>query len=246
MQNYCKTIGALAAASALVAGNAKAEVEYEIHTGYTSEYIFRGLDLGNDLVEAGVDVAGEWNSVGLSAGIWGATFNDTGATNLKTAPVTNQVDQEVDIYAEAAYDWGFMTSAVGYIYYWNVGKLGRDAQELYFSFGKDWGWAQSSLTYFWGLDGQTDMGGYTQLAFSRGFELNPCLTLQVGTSFGYLFEHRKLADWTTKVALDWGFTETATLSPFIALSVPMDNGNTTYLSGQGDEFYGGAMLSVSF
>jgi hypothetical protein len=53
MQNYCKTIGALAAASALVAGTASAEVEYEIHTGYTSEYLFRGLNLGQDLVEVG-------------------------------------------------------------------------------------------------------------------------------------------------------------------------------------------------
>mgnify|MGYP007038417247 CR=1 FL=1 len=52
MQNYCKTIGALAAASALVAGNASAEVEYTLGTGYTSEYIFRGENLGEDLVEA--------------------------------------------------------------------------------------------------------------------------------------------------------------------------------------------------
>ena len=51
MQNYCKTIGALAAASALVAGNASAEVEYTLGTGYTSEYLWRGANLGEDLVE---------------------------------------------------------------------------------------------------------------------------------------------------------------------------------------------------
>ena len=54
MQNYCKTIGALAAASALVAGNAQAEVEYEIHTGYSSMYLFRGLDLG-EILDHGAD-----------------------------------------------------------------------------------------------------------------------------------------------------------------------------------------------
>ncbi len=63
MQNYCKLIGALAAASALAAGTASAEVEYEIHGGYSSMYLFRGLNLGDDLVEAGVDVAGEWNGL---------------------------------------------------------------------------------------------------------------------------------------------------------------------------------------
>ena len=49
------------------------------------------------------------------------------------------------------------------------------------------------------------------------------------------------------MALDWGFTETAKLSPFIALSVPALGGNnSTAYATQGSEFYGGAMLSVSF
>ena len=74
MQNYCKTIGALAAASALVAGNAQAEVEYELHAGYSSEYLFRGLDLGDDLVEAGVNAATEWQGFGFSAGAWYGSF----------------------------------------------------------------------------------------------------------------------------------------------------------------------------
>ncbi len=59
MQNYCKLIGAMAAASALVAGSASAEIEYELHTGYHNEYIFRGIDLGNDMVDVGADVAME-------------------------------------------------------------------------------------------------------------------------------------------------------------------------------------------
>ena len=80
MQNYCKLIGALAAASALVAGTASAEIEnieYEIHGGYSSMYLFRGLDLGDDLVEFGVDVAGEWNGLSLSAGAWYGSFEIT-------------------------------------------------------------------------------------------------------------------------------------------------------------------------
>ncbi|MGA0845883.1 MAG: hypothetical protein ACO3RV_05020, partial [Luteolibacter sp.] len=70
MQNYCKTIGALAAASALVAGNASAELEYELHTGYTSEYLFRGIDLGQDLVEAGFHASPELSGLNVSAGAW--------------------------------------------------------------------------------------------------------------------------------------------------------------------------------
>jgi len=61
MHNSCNTIGVLAAA-ALVAGNAAAETEYKLHTGYTSEYLWRGLDLGKDLIEAGVDVTTAWTT----------------------------------------------------------------------------------------------------------------------------------------------------------------------------------------
>ncbi len=58
MRNYSKTIGALAAASTLVAGNAMAELEGEVSVGYTNMYEFRFVDQGNDLVSAGVDLAG--------------------------------------------------------------------------------------------------------------------------------------------------------------------------------------------
>ncbi|MGD7654214.1 MAG: hypothetical protein ACQCXQ_13425 [Verrucomicrobiales bacterium] len=241
MQNYIKTIGALAAASALVAGNAKAEVEYEIHTGYTSDYIWRGFDLGQDLIEAGVDVAGEWNGVGLSGGIWSAmyTLTDSDSLHLDT--------EEIDFYAEASYDLGYMTAAVGYIYYYlpDVGPFSiADTQEIYFSIAKDWGWVDSSLTYYWDIEG-ADNDGYTVLALSRGFEISPCVTLQLGTSFAYTFEEEDFADWNTKLALDWNFTETATISPFVAYSYNMSDDYETF-TGADDNFYGGVMLSVSF
>ncbi len=232
MQNYCKTIGALAAASALVAGTASAEVEYEIHTGYTSEYIFRGFDLGNDLVEVGLDAATTYNDINFSAGIWAAAFNVNGTGN--------QVDNEVDFYGEVSKDFGFATLGLGYIYYWNLGNLGADAQELYLTASRDLGFAEAYITYFHDLDGGiTDE--YTELGFSRGWELNQCVTLNVDTSIGYFFEGSDFGAWTTKVGLDWGFTETATLTPFVALSV-----DCAQKAGMKDEFVAGTMLAVSF
>jgi hypothetical protein len=232
MQNYCKTIGALAAASALAAGTAMAEVEYEIHTGYTSEYIFRGFDLGNDLVEVGVDAATTYNDINFSAGVWAAAFNTSGTTN--------QVDNEVDMYAEVSKDFGFATLGMGYIYYWNVGQLGADAQEIYFTASRDLGFADAYLTYYWDIDGgNTD--GYTELGFSRSWELNQCVTLNAATSFSYFFEGSDFGSWTTKVGLDWAFVETAKLSPFVALSVDLGD-----KAGMKDELVAGSMLSVSF
>lgn len=244
MQNYCKTIGALAAASALVAGNASAiELEYELHTGYTNQYIFRGIELGDSLVEFGADVATEYNGLGLSAGAWYGSFD-------APSPIGAYSTTELDIYGEVSKDLGFLTAAVGYIWYVNddtstniFGLSNQDYQELYFSVARDFGFAAASLTYFWDIEG--DNNGYTELGLSRSFELSPCLALNLSTAVGYALEESSFTPWTTKVALDWGFTETAKLSPFVALSVG-GQADSGYESDSTNEFVGGSMLSVSF
>jgi len=248
MQNYCKTIGALAAASALVAGNASAEVEYELHTGYTSAYLFRGLDLGQDLVEVGADVATEWNGLGLSAGAWYASFNAPTGFN---ANLNNANADELDIYAEVSKDLGFATVAMGYIfYYYPQGSANQtlvpidDAQELYFSLARDFGIFNASLAYYWDIEGDND--GYSELALDRSFELNSCLDLTVATGVGYLVEQGQCTAWTTKVGLDWEFAERAKLSPFVALAIALNDDNDTSYAGSGNEFVAGSMLSVSF
>lgn len=240
MQNYCKTIGALAAASALVAGNASAEVEYEIHTGYSTEYIFRGLNFGDDLVEVGVDVASEWNGLGLSAGAWYGSW-EQGAVD----------SDELDLYGEVSKDLGFATVAAGYIYYHFLGAnaAGReDSQELYFSIAKNFYGVDTSLTYFWEIeDAGSGSNGYLELAASKGFELSPCLVLNTGAVLGSLVEPTEFAHLTAKVSLDWAFTETATLSPYIAHAWSLtNNDDSAFWTNSENEFFGGVSLAVSF
>ena len=237
MRNYSKTIVALAAASALAAGNASAmDLEYNLHTGYTSEYIFRGINFGQDLVEAGADAATEWNGIGLSAGAWYGSF-DSAEDSLN----------ELDLYAEASKDLGFMTAAVGYIKYINSDENGitvDDAQEVYFSLGRDLGFVNVGLTYFWDIE--TDNDGYSELTLDKSFELSGCLTLNVGATLGYLAEHGQLSHTSAKVSLDYGFTETATVSPFALASWSLNNDNDTIYADTDNELVGGVMLSVDF
>ena len=250
MQNYCKTIGALAAASALVAGNASAEVEYDLHTGYSTMYLWRGNDLGDDLIEVGANVKGEWNGIGLSAGAWYASFDQpTGV------PVANSSNcNELDLYAEVSKDFGFLKASVGYIYYaYPQGNANAllldqiDSQEVYFGISRDFGFVTASFTYFWGIQG-ADNNGYSELALSRSFEINQCLTLNLGTNLGYLFEQGECTAWTSKVYLDWAFAEHAKLSPFVAFSVALSEeyGATSALVSTDNELVAGSMLSVSF
>jgi hypothetical protein len=90
--------------------------------------------------------------------------------------------------------------------------------------------------------------GYTEFALSRSWELNPCLTLNVGTNVGWLTESGAdhLTAWTTKCSLDWGFVENAKLSPFIALAIALGEDNQTMWAQTDNEFVAGSMLSVSF
>lgn len=273
MQNYCKTIGALAAASALVAGNALAGtpapvtapaspsacdafpcLDYELHVGYTNEYLWRGQSLGLDLVEAGFDVATQWDKLGLSAGVWYANF-DASTPGIRAHSFEGDASvNEIDLYAEASYDLGFAKASVGYIYYYNdaddlaefsFGPL-DDAQEVYFGLSRDFGFAEASLTYFWDIAG-ADNNGYAELALGRSFELAPCLALNLGSNVGFQAEEGQCTAWTTKVGLDWSFAEHAKLSPFVALSIALsDDWDSSYTYGSDNEFVAGSMLSVSF
>ena len=255
MQNYCKTIGALAAASALVAGTASAEIEYELHAGLSSAYIFRGIDLGDELAETGFDVATEVAGLGVSGGLWYAAWEGPSGV-----PGFDADFDELDIYGEVSKDLGFATVAVGYIYYHFPQANGTaffvpfdDAQELYFSVSKEFFGVDFSAAYFWDIE--TDNDGYSEIGASKGFELSPCLTLNTGATLGYLFEEGDASHFQTKVSLDWAFTETATLSPYIAHSWALSEGgrfagvsspSSALYGGSSNELFGGLSLAVSF
>lgn len=243
MQNYSKLIGALAAASALVAGNANAEVEYQLHTGYSNEYLFRGVNLGKDLVETGLDASTTVAGINLSAGAWYANYQaEGGNTNF----------DEIDLYTSASKDLGFATASIGYIYYANGADKAYEAangnladyQEVSFGLSRDLGFATASLTYFWDIVGDND--GYSELALSRSFELSPCLKLNVGGNVGYLLEQGQATALTLKASLDYGFAEHAKLSPFVTESISLSDDNNTVYGGSENETVAGAMLSVGF
>ena len=236
--------------SAPSASVADSGIEYGLHVGYTNEYLFRGISLGQDLVEAGANVSGEAFGLGLSAGVWYANYQKFNEININ----------EIDMYAAVSKDFGFLTASVGYIYYYNnisnfdrnvlndfFGNdlgLAQDQQEVYFALSRDLGFATASLTYYW--DVVLDNDGYSEFALARSFELISCLALNVGTNVGYLAERGVPTAWTTKVSLDYSFVERAKLSPFAAFSLSLSDPSNSAYDGNQNEFVAGSMLSVSF
>ena len=233
MKNYCNLLGALAAVSALTSGNASAEIAYTLHTGYSNEYLWRGLNLGNDLVEAGADVAGKAYGLDLSAGAWYGSFSKDGTNS-----------NELDLYGEVARDFGFVKGSIGYIAYTYPNSTSSTYEEVYFGLARTIGYVDTSLKYFWGVKG--DNNGYTELGLGHSFTLSPCLSLGLTTNVGYQIEKGQATAWTSKVSLDWGFAEHAKLSPFVSLAVPMSDDNDTAYFHSGNELVAGTMLSVTF
>ncbi|MDP4781644.1 MAG: hypothetical protein NWS16_15590, partial [Akkermansiaceae bacterium] len=258
MQNYCKTIGALATATALAAGNASAlgyeDIDAEIHVGYDNRYLFRGIELGDDLVHAGLDVGTSVAGLDISAGAW------YGSWNANNAGPTVDAD-ELDIYAEVSKDLGFASLAVGYIYYTfpqgdtlTNPNFVQDAQEVYLSASREIFGVDASIAYFWDIE--TDNDGYTQLSLSKGFEIMPYVTLNTGTDFGYLAEEGDLVHITAKVGIDIEASENATISYYVAHSWSTSEGgtlaggaggvSTALYGGAENEFFFGGSVAVSF
>ncbi|MEN9975592.1 MAG: hypothetical protein RLZZ282_1598 [Verrucomicrobiota bacterium] len=233
MHTRYRSIGILSAVTALVAGNVAGQVEYKIHTSYASEYMWRGLDLGNNLIEGGLDVSGEWQGIGLSGGVWYGDFETVG----------KRMD-ELDLYGEVSKDFGIIKGSIGYIAYLYPDSSNETYQEVSFGISRDMGFATAALKYYWGVEG--DNNGYTEIGLSRSYEFNAWLGLNVESNVGYQIEAGQATAWTTKMSLDVGIAEHVKISPFVGVSLALSDDVDTAYFRSGNEMVGGVMLSVTY
>jgi uncharacterized protein (TIGR02001 family) len=259
MRKYTKTVGALAAASALVAGYASAgDLEGfsgEVHVGYHTNYDFRFVDLGSDLVEAGVDVSYALNQDwSLKAGAWYGSVNDsqTIAGNFN----------ELDLYAAAATSLGPVDLELGYIFYTYPDTPGSsDTQEVYLSAFTDVVWGiTAGATYFYDFD--SNNGWYLQPEIRKSFELNECLKLNlsagVGIADGLNYQvdanplsvgsHDGFQGWFFKAELPWEFRDGVTLAPYVKYTDADSDlaGDINSLEGGQEHIIAGVKLAVGF
>ncbi|MCW1924355.1 hypothetical protein OKA05_17445 [Luteolibacter arcticus] len=258
MRKYTKTVGALAAASALVAGYASAgDLEGftgEVHVGYHSIYDFRFVDLGSDLVEAGVDVAYALNEDwSFKAGAWYGSVNDSQTIGGNF--------NELDLYAAAATSLGPVNLELGYIYYYYPDAIGADTQEVYLSGFVDIVWGISAgATYFYDFD--SNNGWYLQPEIRKSFEFNECLALNlsagVGVADGLNYQvdanplsngsHDGFQGWFIKAELPWEFRDGVTLAPYVKYTDADSDlaGDINSLEGGQEHIIAGVKIAVGF
>jgi uncharacterized protein (TIGR02001 family) len=259
MRKHTKYVGALAAASALVAGYASAELEGEVHVGYSSNYEFRFVDLGSDLIEAGVDLSYEISEgFGVSAGAWYGSVNDS--------QTFGNDFNELDLYAAVSKEFGPVSLELGYIFYNYMDSPGADTQEVYLGATYEIGWGVNvGATYYYDFD--SNNGWYLQPELSKTFDFNDCLALTLSTGVGVADGMNSQASdklgsngsadgfqgWFVKAELPWKFRENFTLAPYVKYAdadsklvsdTPIVGGTGT-LGGR-EHLVAGVKLSVGF
>ena len=234
--------GGLLAASSAVAGDFSTSIAPtpaaglgELAVGYDSQYIFRGVNLGNDLVSSTLNLGHTCPLTGLpvSFSAWyGSTNNTRGLGDFN----------ELDLSVGTQKDLGFATAEVGYIFYHFMNRPGSsDAQELYAGLSRDLFGVTTSLRYFWDIEGDND--GYAELALSKSLNVAN-QSIDLGAALGYLVEEGELSHLTVKASKDLAFGA-ATLTPYVAYVVELDDLETQQ-AGSENEFFAGASLSVKF
>jgi hypothetical protein len=208
MKNHKNTVGALAAATAMLTGYAMAGeptpapvmepaattndfFQGEIHVGYSSNYEFRFVDRGEHMVEVGLDGAFNLgNGWGINVGAWYAGLNDSTAWKGSAFTTPN----ELDMYLGIGKDFGVVDVEVGYIYYYfddsvintagpvpGAGRLWTvldDTQEVYAQVGVDLPWEMRFATTYY-YDFDSASGWYWDFKVSKSFEFSDCLALKL-------------------------------------------------------------------
>ena len=227
--------------SLLLAAPVYAELEAELYTGYHSIYEFRGVDFGDDLYDAGLDLSyAVSDSLSLSGGLWYAD-NDAG--------------DELDIYVGLTKTLGAVDVSVGYTYYAFPGDSDFNTQEVYLGVSHELACGLGlSLTYFEDID-EID-GGYLELGAEKSFDLSECVALDLAAGAAWSFDYNADVDggaldgfnhWYVSLALPWEFREGVTLTPYIKyVDAASDLDNDFDAVDSDDLFYGGVSLSVAF
>ena len=238
MRNYNKTIGILAAARALTAGVAQAEIEGDVYAGYSTDYIFRGVSLAEDLAEAGVNLSTTTPLGTLSASVWYGSGND------QNGDFDNQTISSIGLTKEVAnYDL-----SVGFINYDNNGGTQIGTEEIYvgasteLSDGINFG-----VTAFWDVDAHESL--YVEAAASKSFEVNSSVNLNLSAGVGFYDGDDNIDEgfnhWFLGASLPWAARENLTVTPFVKY-VRTERNYSSGLSNDGNEVIGGVRLSVGF
>ena len=228
----CSALLALVPALAGDHAAAGEDLGAEVSVGYDTDYIFRGANLGQDLLWSDVNVSTSLSDgLGLNIGAWYANPTDAG-------------DDELDIFAGVSTDLGGMSLDLGTTYYYYPGATGSNTFEFGAALGTSVGAFDVSLGVYHDIDTENT---YVELGSGTSFDLTDNISLDLGATIGNNQDEvvggqaDGLTAVTITVGAPIGLTDNASLTPYLGINAGLDDNQDA-----GDEIFSGISLSVGF
>ncbi|MDB4294831.1 hypothetical protein N9908_01150 [Akkermansiaceae bacterium] len=238
-----KTSTILAIGSALALGSAQAEIESSFHVGYSTDYVFRGINQNelarsvgansdSGLYEYGLNFTGDSNSGATwNAGIWQADIGD----GL----------EELNIYAGLSKEFGAVEMSLGLIRY-DFSALVPDTSEVYLGAATEIACLDLSAAIYYDVDAN-DGNLYGELSLGKSFDVGGA-TLHIAANFGTTLDAGTGGDdyvtYGLKAALSQELGDNLTGSIYIAGEITEGAGFANDFDD--DDLFGGISLSYGF
>ena len=219
----------LAFFSALSADKVAAEdIGAEVSVGYDSDYMFRGVNLGQDLLWSDVNVSTSLSDgLDLGVGAWYANVADDAGND------------ELDIYAGLSTSMGDMSVDLGATYYYYPDPTAGDGTlEFGIGLGTSAGPIDLSLGLYYDIDLEA---AYYEVGAATSFDLTDTMAVDVGGAIGNA-DGDTLTALTFTIGVPITLSDSASLSPYVGVNIPLDD----YEDEFGDDIYSGLSLTVGF
>ena len=219
----------LAFFSALSADKVAAEdIGAEVSVGYDTDYMFRGVNLGQDLLWSDVNVSTSLSDgLDLGVGAWYANVADDAGND------------ELDIYAGLSTSMGDMSVDLGATYYYHPDPTaGEGTLEFGIGLGTSAGPIDLSLGLYYDIDLEA---AYYEVGAATSFDLTDTMAVDVGGAIGNA-DGDTLTALTFTIGVPITLSDSASLSPYVGVNIPLDD----YEDAFGDDIYSGLSLTVGF
>ena len=215
--------------SALSADKVAAEdIGAEVSVGYDTDYMFRGVNLGQDLLWSDVNVSTSLSDgLDLGVGAWYANVADDAGND------------ELDIYAGLSTSMGDMSVDLGATYYYYPDPTaGEGTLEFGIGLGTSAGPIDLSLGLYYDIDLEA---AYYEVGAATSFDLTDTMAVDVGGAIGNA-DGDTLTALTFTIGVPITLSDSASLSPYVGVNIPLDD----YEDEFGDDIYSGLSLTVGF
>ena len=219
----------LAFFSALSADKVAAEdIGAEVSVGYDTDYMFRGVNLGQDLLWSDVNVSTSLSDgLDLGVGAWYANVADDAGND------------ELDIYAGLSTSMGDMSVDLGATYYYYPDPTaGEGTLEFGIGLGTSAGPIDLSLGLYYDIDLEA---AYYEVGAATSFDLTDTMAVDVGGAIGNA-DGDTLTALTFTIGVPITLSDSASLSPYVGVNIPLDD----FEDVEDDTIYSGLSLTVGF